>query len=54
MAAGYPAIIDAGANIVGACCGSTPEHIRRIAAVVRDRQIRSAGIRAAGGGVQPW
>jgi 5-methyltetrahydrofolate--homocysteine methyltransferase len=55
MAAGYPAIIDAGASIVGACCGSTPEHIRRIAAVVRDRQIRSAGIRAAGGGVsQPW
>lgn len=55
MAAGYPAILDAGANIVGACCGSTPEHIRRIAAVVRDRQIRSAGIRAAGGGgSQPW
>ncbi len=38
MAAGYPAILDAGANIVGACCGSTPEHIRRIAAVVRRRQ----------------
>jgi 5-methyltetrahydrofolate--homocysteine methyltransferase len=34
MAAGYPAILDAGASIVGACCGSTPEHIRRIAAVV--------------------
>ncbi len=38
MAAGYPAILDAGANIVGACCGSTPEHIRGIAAVVRSRQ----------------
>ncbi len=38
MAAGYPAILDAGANIVGACCGSTPEHIRRIAEVVRRRQ----------------
>ncbi len=39
MAAGYPAILDAGANIVGACCGSTPEHIRRIAAVVRGRRM---------------
>jgi 5-methyltetrahydrofolate--homocysteine methyltransferase len=35
MAAGYTAILDAGARIVGACCGSTPEHIRRIAAAVR-------------------
>lgn len=40
MAEGYPAILDAGANIVGACCGSTPEHIRRIAAVVRARKGR--------------
>jgi 5-methyltetrahydrofolate--homocysteine methyltransferase len=40
MAAGYPAILDAGANIVGACCGSTPAHIRRIAEVVRKRRIR--------------
>lgn len=38
MAAGYPAILDAGANIVGACCGSTPAHIRRIAEVVRKRR----------------
>lgn len=37
MAAGYPAILDAGANLVGSCCGSTPEHTRRIAAVVRGR-----------------
>jgi 5-methyltetrahydrofolate--homocysteine methyltransferase len=34
MAAGYAAILDAGARIVGACCGSTPEHIRQIAAAV--------------------
>jgi 5-methyltetrahydrofolate--homocysteine methyltransferase len=40
MAAGYPAILEAGANIIGACCGSTPEHIRRIAAVARRRQAR--------------
>jgi 5-methyltetrahydrofolate--homocysteine methyltransferase len=48
MAAGYPAILDAGANVVGACCGSTPEHIRRIAAIVRARQNRPTGTRAAG------
>ncbi|MDR7419407.1 MAG: homocysteine S-methyltransferase family protein [Armatimonadota bacterium] len=35
MAAAYPAILDAGARIVGSCCGSTPEHTRHIAAVVR-------------------
>jgi 5-methyltetrahydrofolate--homocysteine methyltransferase len=28
MAAGLPLIITAGANIVGGCCGTTPEHIR--------------------------
>ncbi len=38
MAKQYPALLDAGSNIVGACCGSTPEHIRRIADVVRSRQ----------------
>jgi 5-methyltetrahydrofolate--homocysteine methyltransferase len=38
MAAGYPAILEAGAAVVGACCGSTPEHIRRIAEVVRNRR----------------
>lgn len=35
MAADYLEILAAGANVVGACCGSTPEHIRRIAEVVR-------------------
>jgi 5-methyltetrahydrofolate--homocysteine methyltransferase len=28
MAAGLPGLIDAGARIVGGCCGSTPDHIR--------------------------
>lgn len=28
MAAGVPALIDAGARIIGGCCGSTPDHIR--------------------------
>ena len=37
MAAQYPALLDAGCNIVVACCGSNPEHIRRIADVVRKR-----------------
>jgi 5-methyltetrahydrofolate--homocysteine methyltransferase len=30
------AIIDAGVNIIGGCCGTTPEHIRRIANVARE------------------
>jgi 5-methyltetrahydrofolate--homocysteine methyltransferase len=38
MARDYPALLDAGANLVGACCGSTPEHIRRIAMVLRSRR----------------
>lgn len=28
MAAGVPGLLDAGARIVGGCCGSTPDHIR--------------------------
>jgi len=35
MAAAFPAIVAAGARIVGACCGSTPAHIGKIAEVVR-------------------
>ncbi len=38
MAEHYPALLDAGCNIVGACCGSTPQHICRIAEVVRSRK----------------
>jgi 5-methyltetrahydrofolate--homocysteine methyltransferase len=38
MALEYPALLDAGASIVGACCGSTPEHIRLIAELVRGRR----------------
>ena len=40
MAKEYPALLDAGCNIVGACCGSDPEHIRRISEVVRSRSAR--------------
>jgi 5-methyltetrahydrofolate--homocysteine methyltransferase len=38
MARDYPALLDAGCNIVGACCGSDAEHIKRIAEVVRRRR----------------
>jgi 5-methyltetrahydrofolate--homocysteine methyltransferase len=40
MAKDYPALLEAGCNIVGACCGSDPEHIRLIAEVVRSRRRR--------------
>ena len=32
--------IDAGARIVGGCCGSSPEHVAAIAAVARSRESR--------------
>jgi 5-methyltetrahydrofolate--homocysteine methyltransferase len=32
-------LIDAGANIIGGCCGTTPEHIKRIAEIVKLRNI---------------
>ncbi len=38
MAKDYPALLDAGCNIVGACCGSDPDHIRLIAEVARSRR----------------
>ncbi len=38
LAKEYPALLDAGCDIVGACCGSNPAHIRRIAEVVRSRR----------------
>ena len=40
MVRDYPALLDAGCSIVGACCGSTPEHIRLISEVVRARKSR--------------
>jgi 5-methyltetrahydrofolate--homocysteine methyltransferase len=40
MAKDYPALLDAGCNIVGGCCGSGPDHIRLIAEVVRSRRRR--------------
>ena len=34
MAGGVPAALAAGANIIGSCCGSTPEHTRAISRMV--------------------
>ena len=34
MAAQVPALLEAGANIVGGCCGTTPDHIRALRAAV--------------------
>ena len=35
MAEHVQALIDAGVNIIGGCCGTTPEHIAAIARVVK-------------------
>jgi len=35
MAGFVQELLDAGANIIGGCCGTTPEHIRQIAAIVK-------------------
>jgi 5-methyltetrahydrofolate--homocysteine methyltransferase len=36
MAAGVPDAIAAGANIIGSCCGSTPEHTRAIRKMIEE------------------
>jgi 5-methyltetrahydrofolate--homocysteine methyltransferase len=36
MAESVPALIKAGANIIGGCCGSGPDHIRAIRAAVEE------------------
>lgn len=37
MAAGVLRLVEAGAQVVGGCCGTTPAHVRAIAAAVRAR-----------------
>ena len=34
MASYVPELVDAGANIIGGCCGTTPEHIRKFREVI--------------------
>jgi len=36
----FPQIIEAGANIVGGCCGSGPEHVAKLAVLVAGRRQR--------------
>jgi len=36
MASYVPALVNAGANIIGGCCGTTPAHIKAIAACIAD------------------
>jgi 5-methyltetrahydrofolate--homocysteine methyltransferase len=36
MGAGVSEVLAAGADIIGSCCGSTPEHTRAIAQVLRE------------------
>jgi 5-methyltetrahydrofolate--homocysteine methyltransferase len=38
MAAGVPGLLEAGARIVGGCCGSTPDHIRLFRQVINANQ----------------
>ena len=37
FAEGMGPVLDCGATIVGGCCGTTPDHIRALAAVVQER-----------------
>jgi 5-methyltetrahydrofolate--homocysteine methyltransferase len=48
MVKGLMPLLQAGANIVGACCGSTPEHIRAFRKVM-DEFLESQGIEHQGG-----
>jgi 5-methyltetrahydrofolate--homocysteine methyltransferase len=41
MAAGVPDVLAAGTNIVGSCCGSTPEHTRQIHRIVDEFNQRA-------------
>ncbi len=36
MASRVPDLISAGANIIGGCCGTTPEHIRLFSQIIRE------------------
>ena len=38
MASYVDALLNAGANVIGGCCGTTPQHIKKIAEIVRKRQ----------------
>ncbi len=43
MASRLPELIEAGVNIVGGCCGTTPAHIAAMAEVLKSKFARGAG-----------
>jgi 5-methyltetrahydrofolate--homocysteine methyltransferase len=45
MAQGVPEALSAGANIVGSCCGSTPDHTRAIRGVVDQFNLKGSAAR---------
>jgi 5-methyltetrahydrofolate--homocysteine methyltransferase len=45
MAAGVPSLLAAGANIIGGCCGSTPDHIRLFRQVIDAQEAAAAARR---------
>ena len=47
MGAGLEALLAAGPRIVGGCCGSTPDHIRRFREILDERhsvRLRPDGV----------
>ena len=40
MAAWLPELLQAGATLVGGCCGTTPEHIAAFRRVVEKRKMK--------------
>ena len=47
MIKGVPPLLEAGANVIGACCGSTPEHIRAIR-IAMDEFLESKRVESNG------
>jgi 5-methyltetrahydrofolate--homocysteine methyltransferase len=47
MVKGLPALLETGVNIVGACCGSSPDHIRAFRPIM-DAYLKSKGIQVNG------
>ena len=45
-------MIDAGARFVGGCCGTSPDHVRKIRTVVASAQVSVPRVRVEGGGPQ--
>jgi 5-methyltetrahydrofolate--homocysteine methyltransferase len=51
MVLGVTPLLDAGVNIVGACCGSTPEHIRAFRTAV-DAHLAGTNTKARAGALE--